>query len=107
MIPDEVDGCHELAQSLQRVVLALERDEDRPGRRERVHRQESEARRTVDEDVVVVLGQRGEYAGEAALPLWQWRKLHLGAGEGERGGNELEAGDGGADDQLLWRRRVA
>ena len=49
---DELDVVEQLAEPLERVVLALDRDEHLARRHERVDRQQAERRRAVDEDVV-------------------------------------------------------
>src|SRR5688572_11497327 len=54
--PDRVDDLDEVGQSLHRVVLGLDRDDDAVGGHEAVHGQQPEVRWTVDEDVVVVVG---------------------------------------------------
>src|SRR3546814_2510940 len=57
---DHPHAAEQLTQSLHRVLLALDRDEDLLRRGERVDRQQSERRRAVDDDevhVVVVAGQ--------------------------------------------------
>ena len=48
----------QLAEALQRVVLALDRDQHLVDRRHRVDREQAERRRAVDQDVVVVVVDR-------------------------------------------------
>ena len=55
VIANQIDGGDQLRQSFEGVVLALDGDDDRVSRRERVHGEESERRRTVNQDVVVVI----------------------------------------------------
>ena len=52
---DQLDRLQQLAQALQRVVLALDRDEHLASHDERVDRQQPQARRAVDEHVVDAL----------------------------------------------------
>ena len=52
---DEVDVAQQLAEPLERVVLALDRNQHLVRRVETVDGQQTERRRTVDEDVVVVV----------------------------------------------------
>jgi len=46
----EVDGAHELRQTLERVVLGLHRNENAVGGRERIDRQRAERRRAIEEN---------------------------------------------------------
>ena len=57
---DPLDRVEQLRQPLERVVLALDRDEDAVGGRERVHGQRAERRRAVEEDEGVVLARGRE-----------------------------------------------
>ena len=55
---DQLDVAQQLAQALEGVVLALDRDQHLVGRGQRVHGEQAERRRAVDEDVVVVVAHR-------------------------------------------------
>ena len=85
----------QLGQSLQRVVLALDRDEHGVGGGQRVDGQQPERRRAVDEDVVVV-GRRSaaSESREPPLALLERGELDLGAGQRDRRRDEVEAVDG-------------
>ena len=100
VVADEIDGRDELAQALEGVVLALDRDEDGVGGGERVHGQEPERGRAVEEDVVVAVADRLEESCEAALALAERRELDLRAGERDRRRHEREPVDRRRDDQL-------
>ena len=84
MIPNEVDRCDELCQALERVVLALDRDEDRVGAGQGVHREQAERRRAIDEDPVPVVALGIERPREAALasidPSNLWLTIHESIG---------------------------
>ena len=54
MLLNHANRAEELAQSLERVILALNRDQNGIGGRERVEREEPEARRRIDEDEIVI-----------------------------------------------------
>src|SRR5207248_8707452 len=69
---------------LQRVVLALDRDQHLLRRDERVDRQQAERRRAVDEDVVVLHGTRLDRAGQPGLPGHHGDQLDLRTGEVDR-----------------------
>ena len=57
---DQFDVAEQLRETLECVVLALDRDEHLARGDERVDRQQPERRRAVDEDVVVRVIHRGE-----------------------------------------------
>ena len=100
MVTDEVDRGDQLRQSFEGVVLTLDRNEDRIGRGQCVHRHESERWRAVQQDVVVVVCNGGDEACEAALPLGEWGKLDVGARQSYRGWNDVESLD------ASWHRNV-
>ena len=58
MVADEIDGGEQLGQTLECVVLTLERDEDRIGGGQGIDGQETERWRAIDEDDVVAIGDR-------------------------------------------------
>ena len=91
VIPNEIDGGGELAEPLEGVVLALDRDQHRVGCGERVDREQAERRRAVDEHVVVVVADVVERRREAALAGHQRCQLDLGSGQRERGRDEVKA----------------
>ena len=96
MVADQVHRREELRQALERVVLALDRDEDRVRGRQRVDREQAERRRAVDEDPVPGVGLGPDRAGQPALAPLHVRELHLGAGELDRGRDQAQPVDGGA-----------
>src|SRR2546426_7843662 len=72
-------GVQELREALEGVVLALDRNEDAVGGGEHVEGQEAERRRTVDDDVLVLVAhvaQRAPHHRLARLPI---DELHFGA----------------------------
>jgi hypothetical protein len=84
MVPDEIHGGEQLRETFEGVVLALDRDEDRVGRGERVDREQAEGRRAVDEDPVPGVGFDLDRSGQPAFPALHVRQLHLGTGELDR-----------------------
>ena len=70
---------HEQTEPLERVELALDRDEQRLGGDDRVDGEEPEARRRVDEHVVVVRRQRLERVLQPAFAAREIDELDLGA----------------------------
>ena len=84
VIANEIERGKQLGQSFQGVVLALQRDKDRVGGGQGVHRQQSERRWTVDEDVVVFVEDLGQKPAESSLPPFDRRELYLGPGQRDR-----------------------
>ena len=97
VLGDEPDVAHQLAEALERVVLALDRDQDLGGRRHAVDGEQTERRGTVDEDVVVVVTHLGERHLEPQLPAERRHQLDLGTGQ-------VEARR--SDEEVLDRRRL-
>ena len=81
----EVDVAQQLAQALEGVVLALDRDEHLGGRRQAVDGEQAERGRAVDEDEVVVVAHLLERPLEAQLTAEGRDELDLGAGQVEGG----------------------
>jgi hypothetical protein len=89
---DQVDVADQLAETLQRVVLALDRDQHLLGRDEGVDGEETQARRAVDEDVVqpgqpvlpAVHGIGVERLHQPGLAGDDRHELDLGAGQVDR-----------------------
>ena len=82
-------------QALERVVLALDRDEHLARGDEGVDRQQPERRRAVDEDVVVRLVHarqiRVERGAQSLFARDERHQLDLGTGEVDGGGHAVEA----------------
>jgi hypothetical protein len=88
----EVDVAQQLAEALQRVVLALDRDQHLVRRDERVDRQQPERRRAVDEHVIhveLVERRRREGLPQPVLPGHHADELDLCAGQVD-GGRDAE-----------------
>ena len=90
---NEVHGVQQLAESLERVVLALQRNQQRIGCREHVERDESERGRAVDEDEVVVVANGVDRAPHAMLALRRVDELHLRAREIGSGREHVEVAE--------------
>ena len=78
VISDEIDGGDQLRQSFECVVLTLDRDQHRVGRRERVDGQQPQGRRAIEEHVVVVVDDVVDQSGKASFSLWQRCEFHIG-----------------------------
>lgn len=91
--PNEVDVPQQLPQSLERVVLALDRNQYLGARDQGIDRQQTERRRAVDEDVVQRLLIRLNRPLQSTLPRHQRHQLDLRTGEIDGGGGAEEAFD--------------
>ncbi len=108
---DHLDVLEQLAQPLERVVLALDGDEHLVSRDERVDGEQPEARRAVDEDVVEALVRgrvsqlRVDRTVQTGFASDQGDELDLRAGEVDRRRRTPQAGDVGALGHDLVDRR--
>ena len=101
VILDQAYRADHLRHALKREVLALERDQHRIGRGERVDRQQSERRRTIDQDEVVGVADRSERSLESRLAGHHPDQLDLGAGQSLSPGHEIQVSKRGREDRLL------
>src|SRR5262245_26259179 len=85
-----------MSQALERIELALQRNQDEVGRRQSVDRQEAERRRAIHEDVLVRPGQPLESATQAVLAALEPYQLDLSAHQINVGGQKTKG----------WQRRV-
>ena len=69
------------AQTLQRIIFALHRYQDRVCRDHRIERQQAERGGTIDDDAAKALGDRREGFAQAGLALVHGRELDLGSGK--------------------------
>jgi hypothetical protein len=90
---DELDVAQQLGESLQRVVLALDRDQHLLASHQSVDRQQPQRGRAVDEDVVHRVLVDRERALQPALPGHHGDELDLGAGEVDGRRGAVETGD--------------
>ena len=73
-----LDAAHEVGKPLERIVFALHRNDDAVSRAQRVERQHRQARRTVDEHIVVLVELGLERLLEAHVSMIKPHELHLG-----------------------------
>jgi len=66
---DLPDRLHQLRNSFQRKVLALDGNQDAVGCHEGVHRKKVQRRRAINQDVVVVVLERSEQLAEPAVSI--------------------------------------
>ena len=85
-------GVHEMAESLEREVFALGRDQHARRGDQGVEGQEAERRRTVDDHDLDPGRYEGEGLAEQVLPLGHGCQLDLGAGEVDVGRDQRQAG---------------
>ena len=68
-ISDEIDRGHQLAEAFERVVLALDRNEDAVRRREGIHGEQPERRRAIEQNVVVFINDGGQGLSETPFAI--------------------------------------
>ena len=90
VLPDHLEGVLELDEPPHRQVLALDRDDHLVGRGQRVDRQQAEARRRVDADVVVVVGDLRQRLLQRPLAADLGAHRDLGAGQVDRGDGDVD-----------------
>jgi hypothetical protein len=90
---DQVDGVEELRDALERVVLALERDQQGVGGRHHVERDQAERRRAVDEHEVVVPEDRPQRVAHHAVAPLPVDELDLCPREVRRGRKDVEVAE--------------
>ena len=73
------DRVEQLAETFQREILALDRDQYAVGRDQRVERNESERRGAVDQNEVVTLAQRGEQVSHPLLSVLDFEQFGFGS----------------------------
>ena len=99
---DLLDGVHQRGETLQRVVLALNRHDHRVRRGERVDGEHVQRRRAVDDDVIVVAADPRQRVAQAEFPHLHVQQLHFGGGQVAVGGDQVEAGIlGGVDHRVF------
>ena len=103
-----LDVAHQLRHTLERVVLALDRDQHLGGRHERIDGQQSERRRAVDEDVVEVeVVQLAQRAAQPILARHHADQFDLRARQIDRGRHAEEALAVRAAPQRVLQRDLA
>src|SRR5690606_12118000 len=101
---NQADRVQELGQPLQRVELALDRNQHGVRRGERVQRQQAERRRAVHQDEIVPAARRLERAPQHQLALRTVDQLDLGADQvAARGRHVEERKMEAADDDVVER----
>ena len=95
---DDADGGEEVAQALQGVILALDRDHDGVGGAQGVEGKQLQRGGAVDEDIIVLLPEGLQSVFQQVLPVVNADHLHGGAGQSLVGGDHV--GPLGGDDGL-------
>jgi hypothetical protein len=96
---DGVDDLDEVGQTLHRVVLRLDRDDDAVRCHETIDREQAKVGWAVDQDVVVAIGLSLDRLTKDLLPPERRKQFALGRGEVDVGGGDIDARAlGGTDD---------
>src|SRR6185503_12291312 len=86
----ELHGIQELRESLEGVVLALNRDDDAVSRGQHVQREQAERRRTVDDHIAVLIADRLNRIAHARFARAQIDELQFGADQILRSRDDVE-----------------
>ena len=86
---------HEIGESFEREIFAVQRDEHGFGGDERVQRQQAERRRAVDEDVIEAIAERREKSAQLRFAPRQRHHFDLGARQIAIGGQDRQIGNRG------------
>src|SRR6202011_1744588 len=98
---DQLRGMGQRPETLQRVVLTLNRNQHVLGGYQAVDGQQAKRRRAIDDDVVVGDAQGLEGVEQSAFASGKVDQLDLGAGQRTVRGQDVETGDGGWPDHLV------
>src|SRR5919197_207664 len=97
-LANELHRLQQVRQSLERIELALQRDQHAIGCREGVDRQQAEGRWTVDHDIAVCVEDRSQRLGKAMLAAIERDQLDLGADQVDVGWRKAEIAQFGLAD---------
>src|SRR3990167_696646 len=81
IIAHQLDGTQELGKPFQRIILRLHRDDYLIGRHQTVDGEESQRRRTVDQDIIVIRADLAQDMLQAEFPILDMHHLDLRAGQ--------------------------
>src|SRR4029079_6936518 len=106
-LPDTVESLRKLRYSLEPQVLALNGNEDRISRGERVERQEPEGRRTIDQNVLIPLPGEGQEPFEPKLAAFDTGELDFGSDQLTISGDQGEVGEASNLNRDVGQGRLA
>src|SRR2546430_2784600 len=89
VLADLLDRVDEIGEPLECVVFALHRDHHRIGCHQPVQSEYVQGRRTVEQDELVLPGDRLEGAFQAGLSVRKVDQIYLGAGKGAVSRNQI------------------
>ena len=76
-VTDAVDGCHQLRQTFQSVVFALHRDHDLVGTAQCIDGEQSQRRRAIQDEVVVLVAKGSEYLLQSCMTSWRIHQFEV------------------------------
>src|SRR6185436_6967195 len=100
---NSLQRSHQLRDTLQRHVLALNGNQNSLRRNQGIESQDSQGGRRVQKDIVVLLDQRFEGVTKPVLSPLQVDKLDFGSSQLPIGGSDHQEGELGLDESLLQR----
>jgi hypothetical protein len=87
IIPDEFDRLKKLADALQAIILRLHRDHDFIGGDKAVHGEQTQARREVDQNIIVLVPQAIDEFPQKIFSFGNIHELNERSCEMRRAGN--------------------
>src|SRR3989344_6496377 len=81
IIAPQLDGAEELGKPFQRIILRLHRDDYLIGRHQTIDSEESQRRRTIDQDIIVIRADLAQDMLQAEFPILDMHHLDLRAGQ--------------------------
>src|SRR3990167_165051 len=81
IIAHQLDGAEELGKPFQRIILRLHRDDYLIGRHQTIDSEESQRRRTIDQDIIVLRADLAQDMLQAEFPILDMHHLDLRAGQ--------------------------
>lgn len=86
---DNTDGVEQFADTLQCEILTLHGDDDGIGGCQRIHRNQSQGRGAVNEDIVIVITDRSQKLTDDILPVLQVEHLYLSTYKVDMAGDDV------------------
>ena len=96
-LPDPFDGVHKVAQPLERIEFALQRHQHRVGGHQGVEGQQTERRRAVDENEIIVVELARQGGAQSEHAAGQADQFDLGARQVNGSRRDAQAGNGGGN----------